>query len=140
MAKKITTSEGDTVETTGTQPKNTENTDNAKSAENTAQTEESTATALKGKTEITDLGDGFTPVDGSQVAEVGKGGFESKFGGGKSGKTPVPIPEFEDKILKTFHNYPELYIDQYGGTYTVDSPPAFYGTATRYTNPYFKQP
>ncbi len=55
-------------------------------------------------------------------------------------ETAQVIPDYADRILRTLTSYPELYIDQHGGTFTVDSPPAFHSTATRYTNPYFKQP
>lgn len=48
------------------------------------------------------------------------------------------IPEYADRILRAFSNYPELYIDFQGGTFTVDTPPIFRSDATLYTNPYHK--
>lgn len=48
------------------------------------------------------------------------------------------IPVQADRILRTFSRYPELYIDFQGGTYTVDTPPAFRSNATLYKNPYHK--
>jgi len=48
------------------------------------------------------------------------------------------IPDYADKILRTFPNYAQLYIDFSGGTFTVDTPPAFRSTATLYHNPYYK--
>ena len=53
---------------------------------------------------------------------------------------PQQIPEHAERILKTFSNYPELYIDFQGGTYTVNTPPAFRSNATLYTNPYYTKP
>lgn len=53
-------------------------------------------------------------------------------------KIEQEIPEHADRILKSFANYPELYIDFQGGTFTVDTPPAFRSNATLYTNPYHK--
>lgn len=58
--------------------------------------------------------------------------------------TPVPpkpervIPEHADRILKAFPNYPELFIDFQGGTFTVDTPACFRSNATLYKNPYHK--
>lgn len=48
------------------------------------------------------------------------------------------IPAQADRILRAFPNYPELYIDFQGGTYTVDTPPVFLSNATLYKNPYHK--
>lgn len=48
------------------------------------------------------------------------------------------IPAHADRILRAFPNYPELYIDFQGGTYTVDTPPVFLSNATLYKNPYHK--
>lgn len=53
---------------------------------------------------------------------------------------PQQIPEHAEHILKTFSNYPELYIDFQGGTFTVNTPPAFRSNATLYTNPYYTKP
>ncbi len=53
---------------------------------------------------------------------------------------PQQIPEHAGQILKTFSNYPELYIDSQGGTFTVNTPPAFRSNATLYTNPYYTKP
>ena len=50
--------------------------------------------------------------------------------------TEVP----DDRILKTYTNYSSLYIDFHGGTFTVDTPPAFRSDATLYQNPYYKKP
>lgn len=50
------------------------------------------------------------------------------------------IPKHAEHILKTYSNYPELYIDFQGGTFTVDTPPAFRSNATLYTNPYYTKP
>lgn len=48
------------------------------------------------------------------------------------------FPEYIDRILRAFPNYPELYIDFQGGTYTVDTPPVFRSNATLYKNPHHK--
>lgn len=58
----------------------------------------------------------------------------------KEEKSPQQIPKHAEHILKTFSNYPELYIDFQGGTFTANTPPAFRSNATLYTNPYFTKP
>ncbi len=108
MAKKITNTEGEVVETPDLQPEKTEQ----------------PAPVPEPSQE--------TPATPDPEPEPKKKA-ETK-------ETAQAIPEYADRILKRLTNYPELYIDPQGGTFTVDSPPAFHSTATRYTNPYFKQP
>lgn len=55
-------------------------------------------------------------------------------------KPAETIPEYADRILQSFPGYKELYIDIHGGAFTVDTPPALRGQATRYTNPYYSKP
>lgn len=50
------------------------------------------------------------------------------------------IPEHAEHILKSYPDYPKLYIDLHGGTFTVDTPPIFRSNATLYTNPYYSKP
>lgn len=57
-----------------------------------------------------------------------------------AGQVEQDIPEYADRILRSFTNYPQLYIDFQGGTFTVDTPPAFRSNATLYTNPYYNKP
>lgn len=57
---------------------------------------------------------------------------------GGPGKPEKDMPGYTEKILKIFSNYPQLYIDYYGGTFTVDTPPIFRSSATLYQNPYHK--
>lgn len=55
-------------------------------------------------------------------------------------KPSQEIPLHAERILKTYSNYQELYIDFQGGAFTVDTPPAFRSNATLYTNPYYTKP
>lgn len=50
------------------------------------------------------------------------------------------IPDFADRLLKTFPGYPELYIDSHGGTFTPTTSAALRGDAILYKNPHYTQP
>lgn len=87
------------------------------------------------------IGTPDTPVEKTerQVPDPETKKPEDDLSAPKTGKKPEPkIPEHADRILRTFSNYPELYIDFQGGTFTVDTPPAFRSNATLYINPYHK--
>lgn len=51
----------------------------------------------------------------------------------------VELPEYVDKILKTYPNYEELAIDHLGGVYTKDTKHLSKDNAILYQNPYYKQ-
>lgn len=58
----------------------------------------------------------------------------------KKPRVEMVTPDYADRLLKAYSNYPELYVDAQGGTFTVDTPPAFRSNATLYQNPYYKKP
>lgn len=49
------------------------------------------------------------------------------------------IPTWIDKILKSFKNFDELYINKNGGVFTKGSPKNLVASATLYKNPYYKK-
>ncbi len=112
MAKKITNTESEAVEHPDLQPENTEQ----------------PAPAPEQPQEIPE-----TPEPAPEPEPEPKKKAETK-------ETTPAIPEYADRILKRLTSYPELYIDPQGGTFTVDSPPAFRSTATLHKNPYYKRP
>lgn len=48
------------------------------------------------------------------------------------------IPDNIQRILKIHRNMPELYIDKFGGVFTVDTKPSIRGNAVLYKNPFYK--
>jgi hypothetical protein len=89
-----------------------------------------------------------TPVktEGPEIPMAGTEAPTPEVPAPKTGKKPEAekpagtIPEHIDRILKVNSTYAQLYIDPHGGTFTVNTPPAFRSTATLYTNPYYKRP
>lgn len=53
--------------------------------------------------------------------------------------TTQEIPDYVDKILKTFDAYSALYVDDKGGVYQEDAQPDWVKDAILYQNPYYKQ-
>lgn len=51
---------------------------------------------------------------------------------------PQEIDESILKVLKTFPEYKELYVDAKGGAFTPATPKSALGNAVLYQNPYFK--
>lgn len=51
----------------------------------------------------------------------------------------VEIPEYVQKILASYPNYPCLYIDTKGGVYPKHTQPNLVSGAILYQNPYYKQ-
>lgn len=51
----------------------------------------------------------------------------------------VEIPEYVQKILASYPNYPCLYIDVKGGVYPKHTQPNLVSDAILYQNPYYKQ-
>lgn len=51
----------------------------------------------------------------------------------------VEIPEYVQKILASYPNYPCLYVDAKGGVYPQHTQPNLVSGAILYQNPYYKQ-
>jgi hypothetical protein len=125
MAKKITPNEGEAIEDTGSQSQTVEQPVPAPEVpQEQGQGEESPAQQVP------------APAPAPEPTPVPEP---------KREKSPEPqesaaIPDYADRILKTFPAYPELYIDPQGGIYTTATPPAYRTNATLYTNPYHKRP
>ena len=51
----------------------------------------------------------------------------------------VEIPEYVQKILASYPNYPCLYIDTKGGIYPKHTQPNLVSGSILYQNPYYKQ-
>lgn len=51
----------------------------------------------------------------------------------------VEIPEYVQKILASYPNYPCLYVDAKGGVYPQHTQPNLVSDAILYQNPYYKQ-
>ena len=45
-------------------------------------------------------------------------------------------PDYADRLLEVFDQYPKLYIDRLGSTYTEDTPAPIRADAALYNNPY----
>lgn len=48
------------------------------------------------------------------------------------------LPDNIQRILKLYRNMPELYVDKFGGVFTVDTKPSIRGHAVLYKNPFYK--
>ena len=85
------------------------------------------------------------PVLDNAVKETLKEIEETVLDSPKTPKPPVTSDEtketsddqFVDSILKSFPNYPELYISDRGGVYSPGTKPDIRGAAILYKNPYF---
>lgn len=61
---------------------------------------------------------------------------EKDIGTANEGKETEPESFIAD-ILRRFPSYPALYIDKYGGAFTLDTPVGIRRDAVQYTNPFY---
>lgn len=57
---------------------------------------------------------------------------------GEEAESENKTPDYAEQLLEVFDQYPKLYIDRQGSTYTEDTPAPIRADAALYDNPYHK--
>lgn len=108
------------------------------------QTQEVGQVAEQAVPEVTTQGDeavaqelAQTPGESTQTTEKPTDTIDNQVDADSSAS--VKIPEYVQKILASYPNYPCLYIDAKGGVYPKHTQPNLISGAILYQNPYYKQ-
>ena len=80
-----------------------------------------------------------SPVQDTATSQEKEQAAETKVEDTAKETAQEEIPTWIDKILKSFKNFDELYINKNGGVFTKGSPKNLVASATLYKNPYYKK-
>lgn len=80
-----------------------------------------------------------SPVQDTAASQEKEQAAETKVEDTAKETAQEEIPTWIDKILKSFKNFDELYINKNGGVFTKGSPKNLVASATLYKNPYYKK-